>query len=423
VSSKVIYDVECQLDPDIVADYDAWLPGHVRDVLSCAGFLDASIHSTETPSGERPRRRIQYRVESLAALDQYLENHATRLRTETAERFGGRVQCERRVYRPREEILPARLEPPRCLNCGAPVIGKFCSSCGQSGDVHVVSMREVAGDFTHSLLHLDGRVWQTIKLLALKPGELTREFIAGRHQSYLPPFRLYLGISILFFALSALLPDGELVKFDENATSADTTGRAQELREDISAELANAGVDPAALAGGGGKKESDCNVDVTLPLIGSVKEPLSRACRRIRADGGKLLFEHFIATAPKLMFLFLPLMASVAMLFYWRRPRRLYIEHLVLFLHDHAFTFLLLGAATALNALSSIKLPLFGFFGFLEFLLILYLPYYVFRSMRVTYAESRLRTSLKFAALAVIYLVLLGVTMLAGFIYAALALE
>jgi hypothetical protein len=73
--------------------------------------------------------------------------------------------------------------------------------------VHVLSRKEVAGDVTHSLLHLDSRVWRTVRLLVRKPGELTREFIAGRHQQYIPPFRLYLAISILFFALTALLPD------------------------------------------------------------------------------------------------------------------------------------------------------------------------------------------------------------------------
>jgi hypothetical protein len=41
-------------------------------------------------------------------------------------------------------------------------------------------MKEVAGDVTHSLLHLDSRVWRTLRLLVLRPGELTREFIAGR---------------------------------------------------------------------------------------------------------------------------------------------------------------------------------------------------------------------------------------------------
>ena len=106
MATNLIYEVECQLDPDIVADYDEWLPGHVRDVLACPGFHGASIEMPETPPGERQRRRVRYRVESAAALDHYLENNATRLRTETAERFGGRVHCERRVFKPRHELTP-----------------------------------------------------------------------------------------------------------------------------------------------------------------------------------------------------------------------------------------------------------------------------------------------------------------------------
>jgi len=438
VSSNVIYEVECQLDPDIVADYDAWLPGHVRDVLACAGFLGASIQSTETPPGARQRRRVQYRVESLAALDHYLENSATRIRTETLQRFSGQVQCERRVFKPREEILPAALVPAGCLNCGAPVMGKYCRSCGQATDVHVLSMREVAGDVTHSLLHLDSRAWQTLKLLILKPGELTREFIAGRHQDYLPPFRFYLGISILFFALSALLPDKDLVHLEDDgqAVTAPVTGKppgnaahdppdelSAELSRDIREELAKTGVDPALADNLPKADGKDCDIDVTLPLIGSVGEPLSSACRKIAADGGVRLFERFANTAPRLMFLFLPLMAAVTLLFYWRRPRRLYVEHLVLFLHSHAFIYLLLAATAVTMALSTIELPLFGFFGFLTFILYAYLPYYVFRSMRVVYGEGRLKTSLKFTALAMIYFMLLGVTMLTGLAYSALALS
>ena len=412
MSSNLIYEVECQLDPDIVAEYDAWLPGHVRDVLACAGFLGASIQSTETPPGERQRRRVQYRVESVAALDHYLENSATRIRTETLQRFSGRVQCERRVFRPREEVLPATLEPAHCLNCGTSITGKYCRNCGQASDVHVLSLREVAGDVTHSLLHLDSRVWQTLKLLILRPGELTREFIAGRHQKYLPPFRLYLAISILFFALSALLPDQDLVHFDD----------------DGQATTAPVAVKPAESAADAERREQlaelaeDCHINLSLPLIGPVGEPLSRACRKVAADSGVRLFEHFASTAPRLMFLFLPLMAAVALLFYWRRPRRLYAEHLVLFLHNHAFTFLLLAATAMTIALSKVTLPLFGLFGIMTVLLFACLPYYVFRSMRVVYGEGRLRTTLKLTAIAAIYFALLAVTMLAGFIYTALAL-
>ncbi len=420
MTNNLIYEVECQLDPDIVADYDAWLPGHVRDVLACPGFHGASIEIPETPPGERQRRRIRYRVESVAALDHYLENDATRMRAETAQRFGGRVQCERRVFKPRHELATPAHEPRRCLNCGTVVSGKHCAQCGQAADVHVLSMKEVAGDVTHSLLHLDSRVWRTLRMLALRPGELTREFIAGRHQEYLPPFRLYLAISILFFALSAVLPDQTVEKVDAEGNTVEVPIRIVP-REDIRRELEAEGVDPARIdeiVKGGG-----CTVDFSdSKSLEDVEQSFSRACLRMRADGGKAFVERFVSTAPKLMFLFLPLMAGVALLFYWR-PRRLYAEHLVLFLHNHAFTFLLIGVMEVLDAIVNLKIPLAGFLNFIMFILCLYLPYYVFRSMRVVYGEGRVKTTLKFFALSTFYFVLLGITMFAGLAYAMLSLS
>ncbi len=436
--ANLIYEVECQLDPDIVADYDAWLPGHIRDVLACAGFLSATIEAPQTAAGEPQRRLIRYRIASAAALDQYLENNATRLRTETAERFGGRVHCVRRLVRPRHDLLSAELEPRTCLDCGAPVTGKHCEHCGQSGDVHVLSMREVAGDVTHSLLHLDSRVWRTLKLLILKPGELTREFIAGRHQRYLPPFRLYLAVSILFFALSALLPGFALIRTDASddevfapviitgqgqtgKTAATAQSALDELPAELRQKLATAGVDAKAIEKAAARREP-CTAD--LPKIFGVdwNDSLNRACRKIRADGGAALAERFAATAPKLMFLFLPLMAGVALLFYWR-PRRLYAEHLVLFLHNHAFTFLLILATQIVSAATLLKVPFIGILGFVNFLLFLYLFYYIYRSMRVVYGEGRLKTAFKFVALVSIYFLLLGVTMMAGLVYSVLSLS
>ncbi len=433
--SILIYEVECQLDPDIVADYDAWLPGHVRDVLACAGFLGATIESPETPPGEPQRRMIRYRVENAAALDHYLENKATALRTETAQRFGARVRCVRRVLRPRHDLLTAELEPRTCLDCGAPVTGKHCEQCGQSSGVHVLSMREVAGDVTHSLLHLDSRVWRTLRLLVLKPGELTREFIAGRHQRYLPPFRLYLAISILFFALSSLLPGFSLVRTGSGGNeviapiviegrdkaAARTQSALEELPAELRQELAAAGVDAKSIQKAAAGSEP-CTPG--LPPIFGVdwNDSLRSACLKIRADGGTALAERFAATAPKLMFLFLPLMAAVALLFYWR-PRRLYAEHLVLFLHNHAFTFLLILVTQIVSAISLLKLSLIGVLGAVNFLLFLYLFYYIYRSMRVVYGEGRLKTTLKFIALVSIYFLLLGITMLAGLVYSVLSLS
>ena len=425
MTTSLLYEVECQLDPDIVAEYDAWLPEHVRQVLACAGFEGATIDVPESRPGERQRRRVRYRVESAAALDHYLENEATRLRTETATRFGGRVQCERRVFQRQDELTAAAAEPRRCLNCGSPVAGQHCPQCGQAGDVHVLSMQEVAGDVAHSLLHLDSRVWRTLRLLVRKPGELTREFIAGKHQTYLPPFRLYLGVSILYFAMIALLPDTESVTFNEKGEKVvgQTVVRTADgkVSDELLKELAAEGVPPDKLAEikANRAQGTTCNLDLSVPFLGSIKEPFKEACEKARADGGKRLAERFAATAPKLMFAFLPLMAAFALLFYWR-PRRLYAEHLVLFLHNHAFTFLALALMAVFNSLQELRLPFTGVFGFLLFLLLLWLPYYVFRSMRVVYGQGRLATSLKFTALLLIYLVLLGIAMFIGLVWAAM---
>ncbi len=420
----IIYEVECQLDPDIVADYDAWLPGHVQAVLACPGFTGASIEAPESPPGERQRRRVRYRVESAAALDHYLENNATRLRTETAQRFGGRVHCERRVIKPRHELAPPDHEPRRCLNCGTVIAGKHCTQCGQASDVHVLSMKEVAGDVTHSLLHLDSRVWRTVRLLVRRPGELTREFIAGRHQQYIPPFRLYLAISILFFALTALLPDSESFSVDADGDTVIAPVSVQvpgELKKEIAGDLGKEGIDVGKLKIAAGEP-GECRISIfDDPRFDDFEESIGRACEQMRADGGARFAEHFAATAPKLMFLFLPLVAAVALLFYWR-PRRLYAEHLVLFLHNHAFAFLLIGVSQVLNLLSELKLPLVGIFGLVNFLLYVYLFWYVYRSMRVVYGEGRFKTLLKYFVIGTIYTVLLAITMMAGLVYTMIGL-
>jgi hypothetical protein len=413
VAANLIYEVECELDPGVVADYDGWLPGHVRQVLAHTGFLGADVEAPRTESGAPARRRVRYRLESAAHLDDYLANHAEPLRAAVLERFGTRVRCERRVLAPNGGIAAGAALPARCLDCGAVVTGKHCAQCGQAADVHVLSMREVVGDVAHSLLHLDSRVWRTLRLLAFRPGELTREFIAGRHQRYLPPFRLYLAISILFFALSAVLPDsGGADGKGGTIFSAGAIDAPEELKKELEAEgMSRAEIEDATKRGG------SCRMEISeSPALDDFEAAFNRACEQIRADGGKRFSERFTATAPKLMFVFLPLIAAVALLFYWR-PRRLYAEHLVVFLHNHAFVFVALTISGIGSAIGHAVPKAAGFADLFSFALFLYVAWYVFRSMRVVYGEGRFKTTLKFLAITTIYFVLLGVTMLSGFVY------
>jgi hypothetical protein len=290
-------------------------------------------------------------------------------------------------------------------------------------------MKEVMGDVTHSLLHLDSRAWRTLRLLVRRPGELTREFIAGRHQSYIPPFRLYLAVSIIYFALSALLPESGLLDVDapvilddasETAVAKPAPRAPAELKDvtgELRKELAAEGV-PQEDIDEALERDGSCKVSIfgDTPNSTDFERALSRACENIKRDRGRHLAERFAATAPKLMFLFLPLIAAAAMLFYWR-PRRLYAEHLVLFLHNHAFTFLLLAVTAILNEIAELKFPFAGVLNLVMFLMWCWLPYYVYRSMRVVYGNGRALTVLKFFTISTIYFVLLGITMLGGLIY------
>ena len=79
--------------------------------------------------------------------------------------------------------------------------GEYCSKCGQRMQLRRLTMGALFHDVLHDLSDLDSRVWRTLIALLLKPGKLTNEFIAGRRTFYLPPFRLYLVLSLVFFLL------------------------------------------------------------------------------------------------------------------------------------------------------------------------------------------------------------------------------
>ena len=87
-----------------------------------------------------------------------------------------------------------------CLNCGTPLAGDYCHRCGQKAHVH----RTISAwwhDFLHGVLHLDGKFWRTLPMLAWRPGELTRRYIEGERASFVSPMALFLFSVFLMFAV------------------------------------------------------------------------------------------------------------------------------------------------------------------------------------------------------------------------------
>lgn len=99
----VIYEVNLAVDADIAEAYAAWLAPHIDEVLAVPGFVSAEWWTVEADRqpGDRVRWCVQYRVESRAALRDYLDHHAARLRGDGLDRFGGRFDATRRILVPR----------------------------------------------------------------------------------------------------------------------------------------------------------------------------------------------------------------------------------------------------------------------------------------------------------------------------------
>ena len=80
-----------------------------------------------------------------------------------------------------------------CANCACPLTGAYCAQCGQAASAaHPPTIGHLAHELGHELLHVDGAIWRTVTALYLRPGELTREYWAGRRVGWIGPFRVFL---------------------------------------------------------------------------------------------------------------------------------------------------------------------------------------------------------------------------------------
>ncbi len=93
----------------------------------------------------------------------------------------------------------AHPHPAACLNCGTALVGSHCHACGQLGHVHR-TIGAFFHDLAHGVFHFEGKIWRTVPMLAFRPGQLTREYVAGRRASYVSPIALFLFCVFLMFA-------------------------------------------------------------------------------------------------------------------------------------------------------------------------------------------------------------------------------
>jgi Protein of unknown function (DUF3667) len=299
-----------------------------------------------------------------------------------------------------------------CTNCHEQLLnGRYCGKCGQRHEPHIHSLREFLSEATEVITHADSRLWRTLAPLLFRPGFLTREFLRGRRARYLPPFRLYLVASVIFFLIASTgVHKAAFVQLgtEDGApkvalTQLDAAGKPDTPDTPDTPETPEQRV--ARLCGTNG------NFAFGLPLNAQVRE----SCGKIVVDKGRGLAEAMFHNLPRALIVLIPLLALVMRLMYWRRY---YVEHLLFFVHNHAFTFLFLSLYTL--AIRLVTADLFGInkllgsvsgwlVGLMTTAMVLYVLYYTYRAMLRVYGQGKWVTRLKFTALAFAYIVCVSV--------------
>ena len=221
-----------------------------------------------------------------------------------------------------------------CLNCGEVMSGRFCAACGQREIVDAErGLGHLLGDFFSELTSLESRTWRSLATLLLRPGELTRTWIAGARQRYLKPISVFLIANLMFF-ISPPVSDLNLPLHNQPYQP-----WAAQIAPWIEAKAA------ARAASGRTESARDRYAGAALPGYAALAD--EHAARS--GDISKLLV---ILHAP---FMALGLMLAFAFRRYW------YAEHFVVALHQLAgFLLLILLANGVVAVVHGIGMPLAG---------------------------------------------------------------
>lgn len=467
VVRPVVYEVRLEIDPAIVSDFDDWLLSHVREMLAFPGFQSASVHrATDLGENHRAVRLAVYEVRSRRDLDSYLHTHAARMRKEGVARFSTQFTASRRILPADDYALPEGFAPlygeneisgglPVCSNCHEPVAGRFCANCGQEDRTFLLSLGELGYDFVGDLFNFDSRFFRTLRPLIARPGLLTVEYVRGRRQQYLPPVRMYIFISLIFFFVIALITDQQFgegfnaavqeeIGNDTGLTVDGLDTLSPEERAEVERGIGEAetalGLPPGSLkvmqpppeepvedrpaattstsepapeetpaeeaSGEPAKPGIKFNGgDISVEGLGSeaMEERFERGVRAVKRNP-QAFAQAVLQQIPSALFIFLPLIALVLKLLYIGTGRY-YVEHLIFTLHYHSAVFVLLLLWLLYGELAIVWSALDTLSGWIAAALWLYLPYYLYRSMRTVYGQGRFFTVVKFTALLLAYFI------------------
>jgi hypothetical protein len=321
-----------------------------------------------------------------------------------------------------------------CLNCGTPLVGTHCHACGQRGHVHK-TLGAFLHDLLHGVFHLEGKIWHTLPMLAWRPGELTRRYIAGERARFVSPMALFLFSVFLMFAVFQLVGLSAPSDFGNvNVNTAGTVDPAQ-LQKQVDGlrqargELADSNpaapildrqIEAAELQIANKARESRGEPEVIAQSEDGKSKLTSRRTGWTFLDHGidkwrenpGLMAYKLQANSYKFSWLLIPLSVPfVWLLFAWRRRFGAY-DHAVFVTYSLCFMSLLFVTIAALSQIPAVpEGPLFLATGLIP-------PLHIYKQLRGAYSLSRFsafwRTMMVLVFSVIILLLFLNLLLLLG---------
>jgi hypothetical protein len=450
--SGPLYEVTIFVAPDVTESCESRIEEHVRGVLQDPAIADCIVFARDSGSPERQQRVCLHILASDEALDEFIDGPGSEFEGKLEAEFSDQIEVQSRVLREDQYSLHSPDDSPNCLNCGARLRGQYCGTCGQRSRSRLISLWELVSDAFGDLLEIDSRLWQTLIPLVIRPGRLTADYLQGKRARFMPPFRMYLVLSLLFFIVAFFDPREELGLLFEPEPAVTTeeaappAGEAAQEAQEVIDELTEQGIIPEGelqteftvdedgirftFDDDEDEEQQGDNCDIDDSDMDDVPdwlarrltpERMQRICERTEVDNGRALLDKLLDNIPAALIILLPLMAFVLKALY-PLSKRYYVEHLLFFVHFHSFFFLMLtlqilvirvgfavGMAEAIPILVVVALSF-------------YIAAYLFVSMRRVYGQGRIITFFKYIILLVAYFFGFAMTMLGALAIAAFSI-
>jgi hypothetical protein len=225
-----------------------------------------------------------------------------------------------------------------CRNCQTEFIGNFCPQCGQTTKDYERPLLSLIRDLLTDVFSFDTRFWKTLLATFFMPSQLITNYVEGKNVSYMPPFRLYLFVSFIFFILLNMVTNRF---FQINETIGGQLEKASSVLDSIQHHAADSLItDSLAFL----NLDSNINRDGLHLSIGSTEKEISseELIKRFKAisDNPSAYFEKFTNYISWSLFFLMPILGFLFWLFF-RRNKKFYISHFLFALNQHTVLFFL----------------------------------------------------------------------------------